>query len=83
MSEIIQIQHRKLVHGPCGWSVDFQAVVDDVVQVSAATRYDPAQYGSAVCDGSVFLGDEPLPTTHQEFVELAERVDNWLPLTSY
>ena len=83
MSDIVEIQSRKIIHGPCGWSVDFQAVVDDIVQVSAATRHDPPQYGSAVCDGSVLLGDEPLPTTHREFLELAELVENWQPVTHY
>ena len=84
MSDILQIQDRKIIHGPCGWSVDFTAVVDDIVQVSAATRYEPAQFGSALCEGSVLLADDdPLPTSHQEFLELAGLVDNWQPITNY
>lgn len=84
MSDILQIQDRKIIHGPCGWSVDFTAVVDDIVQVSAATRYEPAQFGSALCEGSVLLADDdPLPTSHQEFLELADLVDNWQPITNY
>jgi len=83
MSDIIQIQHRKLVHGPCGWSVDFTAVVDDIVQVSAATQHGPAQFGSALCEGTILLADDDqLPTTHQEFLELADLVADWQPITN-
>lgn len=84
MSDIIEIQDRKIVHGPCGWSVDFTAVVNDIVQISAATQFDPPQFGSAVCEGSVLLSDDDqLPTMHSEFYELAELVENWQPVTHY
>ena len=81
MSDIIQIQHRKIVHGPCGWSVDFTAVVDDIVHVSAATQHEPAQFGAALCECTVLLADDdPVPTTTQEFVELADTVADWQPI---
>ena len=81
MTDILYIQHREVVHGPCGWSVEFQAVVDDVVQTSCATLYDPPEFGSAVCSGSLLLADDdPLPQTDDEFAELAEQVATWTPI---
>ena len=82
MTDILHIRHREIVTGPFGVSVQFQAVVDDVVQVSCATRFDPPQYGSAICSGSLLLADDdPLPMTDAEFTELAQLVHDWQPIT--
>jgi len=83
MTYILQIQHREIVHHPSGWFVEFQAIIDDVVQTSCATFYDPPQYSSAVCEGSIMLADDdPLPMTDAEFAELAEDVSTWTPLSA-
>ena len=72
MTYILEIQHREIIQHPSGWFVEFQAVIDEVVQTSCATLYDPPQYGSAVCEGSIMLADDdPLPMTDAEFAELA------------
>ena len=39
--------------------VRIQAIVDDAIQVAAATRYDPPEYGSAACETCV-LWDDPI-----------------------
>jgi len=58
------------------------AVVDEMVLTHHATRFDPEEYGPALCRGSFYLSDEDLiPATDAELAKLiAERVDDWAPI---
>ena len=39
----------------------FTALVEDAVQVLAASRYEPAEFGAAYCTASIDLGEDELP----------------------
>jgi len=58
------------------------AVVDDAVVVRPQTYMDPAEWGPALCRGSVYLSDEDLiPATDVELCKLlSERIDDWAPV---
>lgn len=58
------------------------AVVDDAVVVRPQTYMDPAEWGPALCRGSVYLSDEDLiPATDAELCKLlSERIDDWAPV---
>ena len=78
---LIELQSYELVEGPCGLFVRFVATIADVIQTSPATRFDPPEFGSATCRGSIPIGDDdPLPKTEQQFVDLAREVDDWQPI---
>lgn len=78
---LIQLQSYELVEGPTGHFARFVATIADVVQTSPATRYDPPEFGSATCRGSITIGDDdPIPTTEQQFVDLAREVYDWQPI---
>ena len=80
-STLIELQSYELVEGPCGFFARFVATIADVVQTSPATRYDPPQFGSPTCRGSISIGDDDLmPQTEQHFYDIANDVDNWQPI---
>jgi len=58
------------------------AVVDDMVVVIPQTRLEPAEWGPALCRGSLYFSDEDLiPATDAELrAMLTERVDDWAPI---
>jgi hypothetical protein len=58
------------------------ALVDEMVLTHHATRFDPEEYGPALCRGSFYLSDEDLiPATDAELRKLiAARVDDWAPI---
>ena len=60
------------------------AVVDDMVVVIPQTQLEPAEWGPALCRGTLYFSDEDLiPATDAEFrAMLAERVDDWAPLAT-
>ena len=81
MTEIVDLQSFELVEGPTGYFVRFIATIADIIQTSPATRYDPPEFGSAICRGSVCIGDDdPLPKTDQQFRDLAHDVYEWQPI---
>jgi hypothetical protein len=52
------------------------AVVEDAIQTYAQTHYDPAEYGSALCEASFILSDdEILPENEKELIEFLEGLD--------
>ena len=78
---LIQLQSYELVDEPCGLYAHFVATIADVIQTSPATRYDPPEFGSATCRGSMLIGDDdPVPKTEQQFVDLAREVYEWQPI---
>lgn len=81
MTEIVDLQSFELVEEPTGYFVHFIATIADIIQTSSATRYDPPEFGSATCRGSVCIGnDDPLPKTDQQFRDLAHDVHEWQPI---
>jgi len=81
MTDILELHSFELVEGPSGPFIRFVARIADAIQVSCATLYDPPQFGSALCRGSLLLGDDdPLPLTEQDFSVLAYEVSTWVPI---
>ena len=58
------------------------AVVDDMVVRYAQTQFEPAEWGPALCRGTLYFSDEDLiPATDAELrAMLTDRVDDWTPL---
>jgi hypothetical protein len=58
------------------------AVVDDMVVRYAQTAFEPAEWGPALCRGTLYFSDEDLiPATDAELrAMLTDRVDDWTPL---
>lgn len=67
-----------------GVNLRFDALVEDVVVVSAATRWDPEQWGAARCKGSLLLEEDELPPSpdapDDELRAIAEGVEVWDPI---
>ena len=79
-SPIITLDDYELCDEPIGRVVYFEATIEDIVQVSCATRFDPAEFASAVCTADLLLsGDEEPPKTYADFMALAEQVEVWNP----
>ena len=79
--DIITLDFYELRREPVGRVIYFEATIADVVQVSPATRFDPAEYASAACTGEMLLEhDEPTPQNCDEFLAYAETVDIWQPI---
>lgn len=56
---------------------EFTAIVDDMVQTVPASRFGPAEFGAALCRGTLLLsGDE----TSVNPVEAMHYVDDWTPV---
>lgn len=80
-SPIISLDFYRLCREPVGRVVYFEATIEDIVQVSCATRWDPAEFASAACTGDLLLDDnEKTPETFDDFMALAELVDTWNPV---
>ena len=54
-----------------------QAIVEDAVQVAPATRFDPPEFGSALCE-AVVLWDEPLSPDNAPTQAEVERMLPWV-----
>ena len=79
-SPIISLDFYRLCREPVGRVVYFEATIEDIVQVSCATRFDPAEFASAVCTADLLLSeDEEPPKTYADFMALAEQVEVWNP----
>jgi len=72
--------HSGVLVDDIGAYVTFVARISDVVMVSPATRWDPEEWGSADCMGTIYLEDDQHPETDEEFRALAENVDEWTPM---
>lgn len=59
--------------------VTVTAVVDEMVLTHQQTRFDPPEYGPALCRGTFYLSDEDLiPATDAELCRLFyDRIDDW------
>lgn len=59
------------------------AYVDDAVQVAAATRFDPPEFGTALCRCSILwdesYGEPPLHSARL-LMTLAEAADDWVAI---
>lgn len=80
-SSIISLDYYRVCRETVGRVVYFEATIEDIVQVSCATRWDPAEFGSARCTGELLLeDDEKTPESFDDFKALAELVETWNPV---
>lgn len=57
-------------------TVFVSAVVEDVVQTYSQTYYDPAEYGSALCEAYFYLEeDEGLPEDEEALKDYIDKLD--------
>ncbi len=80
MPVIYEVRDYWVTHDDCGTYANFSAVVADVVMTVPATRYEPEQWGEALCTGGVLLADDELPPGDDNIGgihDLAETVTNW------
>ena len=79
--EILELHDFFLLPTAAGWVAHFECVIDDMAVVSHATVVDPAEYGPALCTGSVLLADDDTAFVEVGNVEgqlaLAQDVHNW------
>lgn len=52
------------------------AYVEDMIQVSAATRFDPPEFGTALCSTNILWSDDATPT-QQEVIDSLDDVTDW------
>lgn len=82
MSDILRIDDFYLSCVPgSGWRAEIVALVDDMVQTVPASRFGPAEFGAALCKGSIELEEGGRYTTADEQLELAEQVYQWDVIT--
>lgn len=56
--------------------VSVTAVVEDMTLVYPATRFEPEEYGPALCEASFCLDEgEILPTEDDDLIEYLEKLD--------
>ena len=79
--EILELHDFYLLPTPAGWMAFFECVIDDMSVLHHATVVDPAEYGPALCTGSVLLADDDTAFVEAGNVDgqlaLAQDVDNW------
>ena len=72
MAAVLEIQDYWVTTFNGVTTCSFVALVEDAVQVLAASRYEPAEFGSAYCTASIDLGEDELPPgTDNEEAQLA------------
>jgi hypothetical protein len=53
-----------------------KAVLEDMVKVFSGDRYDPEEYGPALCETSIELeGDDLVPDNDDELIEYLEQLN--------
>ena len=59
-----------------------EAVVDNAVLVRSQSYEEPAEWGPALCRGTLYFSDEDLiPATDAELRKLLDqRIDDWAPI---
>jgi len=80
---VIEVRQFTIEQRPAGDFAVFEAVVEDIVQSSPATQWEPAQFCAAVCTAEVLLSDDFDISVFQhdeEVMELAEDVTDWQPV---
>ena len=82
MSAVLEIQDYWVTTHNGVTSCSFIALVEDAVQVLAATRYEPAEFGAAYCTASIDLGEDELPPgadNEEAQLALADQIpaDEW------
>ena len=79
--EILELHDFFLLPTAAGWVAHFECVIDEMSVLSHATVIDPAEYGPALCTGSVLLADDDTAFVEVGNVDgqlaLAHDVDNW------
>lgn len=56
--------------------VTVTAIVEDVKLVYPATRFEPAEYGPALCEASFYLDEgELLPSDDEQLIEYLENLN--------
>ena len=62
-----------------GKSLYVKAVVEDMICVFSGNRYDPPEYGPAICETTVELeSDDVVPTNDDDLIDfLEDRNVNW------
>jgi len=78
MSQVLEIDAIRFE----GDHLIVDAVVSDMVVVRPETRFDPPEWGPALCRGSMyFSGEELIPATDGELKKLlTETIEDWAPL---
>lgn len=58
------------------------ALIEDVVLTHNQTLYDPAEYGSALCESTFILSeDDILPDNENELIQFLENLDlDWVTI---
>ena len=79
--EILELHDFFLLPTAAGWVAHFECVIDEMSVLHHATVVDPAEYGPALCTGSVLLADDDAAFVEVGNVDgqlaLAQDVDNW------
>jgi hypothetical protein len=76
MAEVLSIS---TLHVDADGCCDVFAVVEDAVEVRRQTRWEPAEYGPALCRGSFYISDdEVMPVDADSQLQfVADRIDYW------
>ena len=82
MIEILELHDFFLLPTAAGWVAHFECVIDDMAVINHATIVDPAEYGPALCTGSLLLSDDSATNLLDTAdvpgqIALAQDVDNW------
>ena len=80
--EILELHDFFLLPTSAGWVAHFECVIDEMSVLHHATVVDPAEYGPALCSGSLLLSDDSMVTFLETAdvpgqLALAQDVDNW------
>ena len=80
MSKVPSIEELRFEDG--GSRIVVDAVVDEMVVVVPENKYGPAEWGPALCRGSLDLHEEDvIPASDAGLRQLlADRIDDWAPL---
>lgn len=78
MSQVLDIEELRFE----GDHLVVDAVVDEMVVVIPQSHLYPAEWGPALCRGTLYFSDEDLiPATDAELrAMLTDRVDDWAPI---
>ena len=80
MTTCYEVRDYWITIDDAGTYANFTGIVSDMVMVAPATRYEPEQWGDALCDGHIMLADDDTPPAEDDEVaifDLANAVTNW------
>jgi len=79
MAEIVELCDVRFTSNDCLY---VEAVVADAVVTHQQSQIEPAEWGPAMCRGTMLFCDEDrIPATDLELIALfEERIDDWSPV---